>query len=265
MKFATIVQLLFRILTIPFIFIFIKTSSDVWIYASIISFSALLSGVTCLFILWKKEAVFPQIISIKETKKYFRDALPFFWSLSVAAFKEESVKLFVGIISTMGNVAVYDLANKIVSILHTLTQNINSALFPKVIAENSNRFIKKIIRYETIIGSACIVFLIVFGYPIILLLGGKNMQDAYPVMLLFSVNILTWLIVEVYNSFVFVAKKRYYFVTSNQIMSLIVYSLLVVIGTLFERSIYIPILALVISIITEIFYCNYLIKKHCLL
>lgn len=265
MRIITYIQLGFRILSLPFIFLLIKSPSDCYIYVIIASLSIVLGGISSNIYLITKEKIKIRLVSIHNLKFYFKDALPFFWSNSTATIKQESVTIIIGAFFGMRDVALYDLANKIIFLPRMLTTSINGALFPKVIERADKAVIKKIIRYETLIGLAVIAGVVMFGYWIVLLLGGKQMIEAYPLAIIVSASVMVWLIVGSYISFIFVPQNKYYFVTRNQFMAFISFIVFCISGVLIFHTIAAVVIALTLSGYCEIIYCNYLIRKHKLL
>jgi PST family polysaccharide transporter len=265
MKFVTFINLFCRLLTVPLIFIFIHNEAQTIEYAAIISFSVLLGSAISTYILWKNEGIRLRFMPLKSIKVWFKDAFPFFLTSSMSVFKQESVPVIIGMFFSMADVALYDLANKIVSLLHYLTASINGALYPKILADPQKSLIKKIIRYETYLGLLAIAFVACAGYWIVLVMGGKNMLAAYPLAIILSVLILSRLISGVYNGSVFIQQGRYYFVTRSQIAALFGYFPVIVAGLLLWKNITIVVAALAFSGLTEMFYCNYLTKKYKLL
>jgi PST family polysaccharide transporter len=265
MRMVTFIQLSFRILSLPFIFIFIKTPADCWIYALTASLSAILGGIAALILLKTIEKVSLHFISFKSLRIYFKDAMPFFWSSSTGTIKQESVTIIIGSFFGMRDVALYDLANKIIILPRMLTTSINAALFPKIMADIKKNVVKKIIQYETLIGLAIIAGVTFFGYWIILLLGGKLMTGSYPLAIILSATVLVWLVVGCYISFIFVPNNLYYFVTRNQLVAFISFLIFCIPCVLVFHSILAVVLSLTLSGFCEIAYCNFLIKKHKLL
>jgi PST family polysaccharide transporter len=265
MKIVTYIQLGFRILSLPFIFIFIKTSSDCWIYVLIASLSLISGSVTSIIFLRKTEKIKYKLESFHSLKSYFNDAMPFFWSSTTGTIKQESVTIIIGAFFGMRDVAIYDLANKIILLPRMLTMSINGALFPKMIENIQKSMVKNVIKYETIIGFAVIAGVAIFGRWIILLLGGSLMLDSYPLAIVLSVTVLVWLVVGSYISFIFVPNNRYYFVTQNQFVAFGTFFLFCIPGVLIFHNIFVVVIALSLSGLCEIVYCNYLIKKHKLL
>lgn len=265
MRIVTFIQLGFRILSLPFIFLFIKTSSDCWIYVLIATLSVISGGISSILFLKTKENITIRFVSIQSLKIYFRDAMPFFWSSSTGTIKQESVTIIIGAFFGMRDVALYDLANKIIILPRMLTMSINGALFPKIIENVQKTVVHKILRYETLIGFGVIAGVALFGRWIILILGGTAMLGSYPLAVILSVTVLVWLVVGCYISFVFVPTKRYYFVTRNQFVAFGSFFLFCIPGIFIFHNILVVVVALTLSGLSEIAYCNYLIKKHKLL
>ena len=265
MRIVTYIQLSFRVFSLPFIFIFITSPADSWIYALITSFSIVLSAVLSVIYLKKIDKISIKFVSIQSLKIYFQDAMPFFWTASVGTIKQESVTIIIGSFFGMRDVALYDLANKIITIPRMLTMSINGALFRKIIDHAKQSVIRKIIRYETLIGSGIIAGIFIFGKWIILVLGGISMLESYPLAVILSITVLVWLVVGSYISFVFVPINKYYFATQNQIVAFCSFFLFCIPGIFLFHSILVVVISLSLSGLSEIVYCNYLIKRNKLL
>ncbi len=265
MRIVTYFQLFFRILSLPFIFIFIKSAEDIEFYTLIASLSIILPALLLYIYLIKIERLNVKFQHLKSLKKYISDAAPFFWSSAAGTLKQESVTILLGSLYGMRDVALYDLANKLIMLPRMLTTSINSAIFPKVIENLKVKTIQKIIRYEWLIGFSTIGFVVVFGYWLILILAGKSMIDAYPLAIVLSVTVLVWLVVGSYINFIFLPQNKYYFVTKNQMVALLSFVFFAVLGIFIFKSMLAVVIALALSGICEIFYCKLLINKHKLL
>ena len=265
MKFVTYVNLTWRVLTIPLIFTFIKSPVDLLKYTLIVTLLPIAGSVFTFFYLQIKEKIQIRFVSFANLKSVFKDALPFFLKSMLGTTKSEAVTFIIGTFFNMESVAIYNLANKIVSIPRLVTNSINSVLFPKVIKNYSSENVRKIIKLERIIGLTMTVLIAALGYWAVLILGGKNMLAAYPLAVILSFTIYAWLIVGCYIDFVFVPRHKYYFVTKNQLAALASFLTLSIFGLLISKNIIVLVLAYTLSHLVEIIYCRYLIKKHQLL
>ena len=259
---VAILQLSIRLFSIPFIFLLIKKNTDISTYAIIASLSNILVALSSVIYLKIKENISIHFVSIKKLKKYFQDALPFFWSSSASAIKMESITIIIGIFFNMTDVAYYDLANKILLLPRLATSSINDALFPKFIKNTKQLVVKKIIQVEIIIGLSVIAVVVITGHWIVLLLGGIKMLSAYPLTIILSLTILLNLIISCYYYFIFVPKNKYYYITQNQLIAFSSFFIICISGVQIYHNIFIIVAALVLSGCCEVIYCNYLIKKH---
>jgi len=265
MRIVTYIQLGLKIFSLPFIFLFVHSPNDIAIFAFITSMASVCGGIVAAMILIFHEKVKISWMPISEVKKWYKDAFPFFLSTSAGIIKEQSVTLIIGAFFGMKDVAIYDLANKIIMVPRTLLMSVNGALFPKIMANIRIGIIKKIIRYETIIGFMVIVSIAFFGKWIVSFMGGSTMADSYPLAVVLSITVLSWIVVGSYISFVFVPKGHYYFVTKNQIVAFVSFFLYCGVGLFFVQNAFVLVTALSLSGLTEIAFCKYLIKKERLL
>ena len=262
MKIVTNIQLSLRILSLPFIFLFVKNKNDLLSYVIIVSATNLVNAFVSFVYLYYKESIRYKWVRFSALKSYYRDSLPFFWTASASVIKEESVNILIGVFFGKKELAYFNLAEKIVSIPRMLAQNINDALFPKMVLNKDKSSIRRVIRYETWIGISFIAFIIIFGRWIVLLLGGNAMLSAYPLAIILSFTILVWLLVGIYTNFIFVPNRKFYFVTQNQFVAFISFFLFCIPALIFFANIYSIVVSLILSGFAEIAFCNYLIKKN---
>ncbi len=253
-----------RLLTVPFIFLCVKSPDDIVPFAAINTAGVLGAAVGVAAVMLWREGVRPVRVSAAEVRRMAKDALPFFGSNVMSTLKTETVTLLIGSFLGMRDVAIYDLANKMVVIPRTLTQNVNHALFPAVLAGQRDR-VRQIIRYEYGIGALIILLLAAVGYWAALLLGGREMVGAYPISLILSVTILTWLVVGAYIAFVFVPQGRYTLVTRNQLVALLSFLAIGIPAVALFRNVYALTAAFALSGVCEIIYCRWVTRKYRLL
>ena len=65
-----------------------------------------------------------------------------------------------------------------------------------------------------------------------------------------------------YISFVFIPNNKYIYVTNNQIVALLSFVLYCFLGFLIAKDIYVLVISIAMSGLTEIVYCKYLIRKN---
>ncbi len=260
MKFVTYINLILRLATIPFILWIVRSPQDIGIYATIVMASIVIGTLIayiCLFI----DGIRLQLVPFKHIQILFHDATPFFATSIAGSLKSLSVKTIIKHFFGIGEVAVYDLAEKIITIPRFFTQNINSALFPEIIANTTPARVQRILKYERIIGASFTTMIALLSYPAVLILGGREMLNAVPISIILSLSIYTWLVVGAYLNFVFIPTNRYYLITLNQVIALVSCILLSLIGLFIWKNITIVAVGLTLSGFIEILYCRYIVKR----
>ena len=262
MKNATIIQVVFKFLSLPFIFVLVKSSNDLSVFAIINSITMVIGGTVAILLVIFVDRLRVRWVGFSELRSWFKEAFPFFLSNSVGTLKEQGITIIIGAFFGMRDVAIYDLANKLIIIPRTVLMSLNAALFPKVVMDNNKATIRKIIKYEFLIGFAVIALIIAFGYWVILFLGGEKMTDAYPLAIVLSVTVLSWLVVGAIISFLFIPNHKYYLVTINQIIALAAVAVFILLGFSIKISVFVLVGALAFSGIAEIIFCLYQTKKY---
>jgi len=209
-----------------------------------------------------KEDVKLRFISIRRLKSTFRNALPFFWTTAFGTVKKESLTFIVGAFFDMQSVTILDLANKLVLIPRIIATSINGALFPDIMTNSSTDRVRRIMRYETYIALIIITLIAAFGYWAVLILGGRDLLAAYPLAIIRSITIYTWLIVDCYIYFVFIPKNRYNLIANNQLISMTCFLLLSGISLILHKSLIILMLMFVLSHVIELIYCRYAVRRY---
>ncbi|MDR0620130.1 MAG: oligosaccharide flippase family protein [Bacteroidales bacterium] len=262
-KFVTYVNIVFRLASIPLIFIFVKTPQDLLIYTILISVAPFCGGIFTQIYLQYKEHLSVQFV--KPSKQLFKEALPFFYTLALGTIKQEFLTFFIGTFFSMDKVAIYDLANKIISAPRVLTNRINAAIFPDMVKKATPANIKKVFRYEKWIGIAITILVAALGYPAVLLFGGRSMLDAFPMAVILSATIFLWLIVGCYINFVFVPQNKYYLVTKNQLTALVSFIVMSGLVLVIYPNMLLLVIAFTLSHVAEWIYCYTVTKKQKLL
>lgn len=175
MKYITYVNLFVRSFFIGAIFIFIKQSSD-YIYIPLLNaIGALVSGIFAIFIVFKMEGVSFIIVSKKMLVRQLNDSFVLFVSTISIQLYINLNKIIVGTFLGMKEVAIYDLGEKITSLLKTPLMMFSQAVFPKISREKSISFINKSMFF--IAGVVIILYLILFftsDWIVLYFIGTKN-------------------------------------------------------------------------------------------
>ncbi|WBX74134.1 oligosaccharide flippase family protein [Tenacibaculum pacificus] len=261
MRIVTYIQVAFKILSLPFIFLFVKTPSDLSLFVAITMISAFFGAVIAFIYLLKVERIKIFWVGFKTVKNYLTLSLPLFFTQIMVTIKSQSIIQFIGVYFGMHEVALYDLAQKIFNIPTMLVLSINAAIFPKFANNPSQKNINKVIKYEYIISFFCMLSIIVLGKWAVLILGGEKMQEAYYILVILSFNVLFYLVIGAYHYFIFILNDRADLVSKNQLIALISLIVFSTIGLSFYFSIYVFAVALVLSGMAELVYCILKSKK----
>ena len=174
--------------------------------------------------------------------------------------KQQSATVLLGSFFSMKDVALYDLAMKIYLVPTTLISSINSALFPKMISSSWKK-ISMVIKLENIIGLFIVAFFVVFGKYIILFMGGTDMLESYPILIILSFSVFTILTVGAIFNFIFIPRGLYRYIAINQFIALVGFVLFSFIGLIFFFNRLVLPLAFAFAAIIEFLYSYYLLNK----
>lgn len=176
MKYITYINIFVKSLFIIAIFIFIKEESD-YIYIPLLnSIGAFLSGLISIFIIFKKEGVSFIFVSKDILIKQIKESSTLFISTISIQLYMNLNKIIVGTFLGMKEVAIYDLGEKITSILKIPILMISQAVFPKISREKSITFINKSMFF--ILGFVFFIYLVLFfssDWIVLYFLGTKNL------------------------------------------------------------------------------------------
>lgn len=181
MKFITLISLGTRLVFILLIFVLIKGKEDVLWFPISNLIGALISGVVSFYLIYKEgvRLVFP---SFKIIKEYTKESYHFFLSNVLIQVYANSNKAIIGTFLGMGAVAYYDLAEKVVNLIRMPQGIISQVAFPRISATKSTSFIKKIFKLSVIMNVILYILLFFLAEYVILLLGGKEMLSAVPIV-----------------------------------------------------------------------------------
>lgn len=255
MKMVTYIQFGFRLLSLPFIFIFIKSPQDVWVFALITSLASVLGGITAWLMIRYCDGIKIYWASIPAVKRAYLEAVPFCGSNIIGVAKEQGMILMAGSFLGMADVAIYDLANKIMLIPRTIFSKLNDALYPKMVVRSDKETNRRVLLYEVVLGIGAMLCVALFGPLAVYVLGGEQMMSSYGVTVILSFTILCWLVVGVFLQFYFVPAGYTRHILYNQIVAMSSCFIVAGVGLYFWHNVYALAVAYAFSGLCEIFYC----------
>lgn len=261
MKIVTYIQLGFRLLSLPLIFILVKTPQDLKIFAIITSVTSLLGAITAIGLIRWQDGIILHRASREDIYLAIREAMPFFATNATGIIKEQGVVLLIGSMLSMTDVAIYDLASKIIIIPRTIISKINDSIYPDMMMNRTGERVMKIIKSERILGLLSMLLIVLFGPIAVRILGGASMMTAYWISILLSVTILCYLIAGAYIQFCFIPFGKKHFILQNQIIAMAICLGVTTIGLICTHSVFAPALGVALAGIGEMVYCRAKVNK----
>lgn len=261
MRVVSYIQLLFKLLSLPFIFIWVKTPDDLLLFTIIMTCSSLLGAFYAFVHLLVFEKLKITLVSIKDSLVYLKESQYFFYTNFLNMMKIQTINLIIGTRYTMTDLALYDLASKIVSIPLMLISNINNALFPKVVSNFNSILIRKILLIERIIGGLAILSVVVLGKIIIQILAGEEMLGAYWIAVILSFTIFAFLQTSCYIGLILIPNRKDSYVLKDLILSFSTLFIFTLLGMLFSKSILVLPIAFSLAGLAELLYLRNVSKK----
>ena len=261
MRVVSYIQLIFKLLSLPFIFIFIKKPDDILLFAIIMTASSLLGALYAFIHLLVFEKLKISLVPIKHTFVYIKESQYFFYTNFLNMMKIQTINLIIGTRYSMTDLALYDLANRIVSIPLMLITNNNRAIFPKVVSNFNVPLIKKILMTERIIGILAVLTVVIFGKIAIQILGGEAMEGSYWIAVILSFTIFAFLQTSCYIGLILIPNRKDSYVLKDLILSFTTLFTLIVLGMLLSKNILALPLAFSLAALAELLYLRNVSKK----
>ncbi len=189
MKYITILSLISRLIFLVFVFVFIKKTSDYILFPIINGVGAIVSGIIGLYVIFYLHKIKFSLQKAQTLLMYFKESVPIFVSQSSVKIYVNSNKVVIGYFLGLQEVAYYDLAEKIVSVLKTPQAILGQVLFPKINKDRNINFIKKMFNYSVSINFMIVIIGFIFIKYLILLLGGETMLPAINVFYVLSFTV----------------------------------------------------------------------------
>lgn len=219
-KELSIVQLGIKIVSLVPIVVFVQGRQNVVLYAIILTVANVISaGILAILAVRFIGLPLPRA-SITEALHHLGSARRLFLYSAINVVKQKSVEIVLGVKFGMREVALFDLANKIYSVPSLFAANINAAIFPMYVSDRKSYDLKKIIKYEAIVGVMFMCFIAIMGWPIAVLIAKENWALVHRLAILLSVGVMTQLIVGAHIYLIFTPSNRHDLIVENQLVAL---------------------------------------------
>lgn len=264
MRHVTYIQAICQVVSLILIVIFVQTANDIWLLMLITVAASVLGGLLSWIQIRFMHGLRMRI-RLRGVREYYKEAIPFFLSNAMGVVKEQGIVILAGAFLGMADVAIYDLANKIVTVPRILLLQLNNALYPKMAVQLQPQRVRRILWSEIGLGIGVIAIVALLGKWVVLLLGSKMMLPAYPVSILLSSTVLLWMIGTAYIDFVFVPSGNSPLVTWNQVVALCSCILITITWLLIAPSVYAIAAGITLSGVCEVLFCIFITHRKKLL
>ncbi|GAT62310.1 flippase [Paludibacter jiangxiensis] len=178
MQYITFITLISRLIFVFLIFVLIHQSSDFLLIPAIYGIGAIVAGAVSLYFIFVRHNISFRWQKISTLRYYFIDSVPIFISSASASIYVNANKIITGTFLGMTEVAYYDLAEKITTLLKQPLSILNQSIFPKISKEKNIIFIKKIFKLSLLGNTILSTIAILMSKYIILFFGGRQMIDS---------------------------------------------------------------------------------------
>jgi PST family polysaccharide transporter len=260
MRYSTMINILVRSLFVIAVFVIIKSKSD-YLYIPLLNgIGAILAGICSIYIIFRKEHVRFLFLPVKQIYLYFKESFSLFLSIVSVKLYVSLNKIIIGTFLGMSEVAIYDLGEKIATVIKIPISMISQAVFPKIAREKNISFINRIMFLVEIFVIIGYIIVCVFSRQIVLFFMGQPSDIAVTV-----IRIITFsAIVMPFN--IFLARNRlipfgHYTVYMKAVMFNSLFYLCCIAGLWLVELINLYAFA-TLTICTELFVCLILIYQN---
>nr|WP_112066703.1 flippase [Escherichia coli] len=161
-----------RIISVPFIFIFVSQPKDLWIAALITSLTTILSGLFAMLFIVKYKMIKFRRISVTDITFQFKSGFHIFVSTNAVSVYTTSVPVILGLISGPIALGYFVAADKLRMALQGLITPISQAVYPRIIylirnnKEQSILFVKRLFVIQALL-TLFITVTLIFVAPFI--------------------------------------------------------------------------------------------------
>ncbi|TDX16944.1 PST family polysaccharide transporter/O-antigen flippase [Buttiauxella sp. BIGb0552] len=158
---VAITNIISRIITLPFVFVYISGPRDTYFVAGLMSISSMISAIIGLYLIYKWEWVGVTKIKFSDIKNQFIDGWHVFISTASVSLYTTCIPLILGMLCGPAAVGYYVAADKIKQAVQGLITPISQVVYPRIsylLAEDKNngiKFIRKLLLIQT-----CAMFII---------------------------------------------------------------------------------------------------------
>ncbi|MFA0542216.1 oligosaccharide flippase family protein [Vibrio sp. 10N.222.52.B7] len=143
MKSITVVNVIYRIVSLVSVLIFISEDNGVLVYALAFGVTPLFVNSINLFYITRKNKISLSPFDFNYCRLLFLESLPIFWGGITSIIKDRTNIILIGAFVGTSEVVIYDFIIKIISLLSVFFSNLTNAQFPEIAKNKSSKLFKK--------------------------------------------------------------------------------------------------------------------------
>jgi len=194
-KESAVVQLATKLLALPAIFLLIHDRSDAYILFLANAFSAVLTGLGCLYWIKHKYKVRFKVVSVARIIAELREGFSLFVSTLWANIYSSIIPMGLGILSGPSQLGYYNLADRVRGAAIQLIHPVTHALFPRMchLFDSSPSEARKLLQKSGLIILSIVLVIsaviYVFAEPIILVLAGAEFISSVSILKVLALTV----------------------------------------------------------------------------
>lgn len=199
MKYITRINILSRLIFTLLIFILIENSSDYLLVPLINATGGFIAGVYSLYILFYQKKYKFVILPLKNLLLTLKKSTYYFVSNMSTIIYSNTGNLILGFASNMGEVAFYDLGQKVLGLFKTFISTIEQTIFPNLTKTKNFYFFKNVFKITLLIVAIIVFMTLLFSEFLITLIGGIEMLPAKKSFVIIVVSALPHVVSTFYG------------------------------------------------------------------
>ncbi|MBN2286925.1 MAG: oligosaccharide flippase family protein [Tissierellales bacterium] len=175
MKYITVLNLISRGSFVILIFLLIKSPADYLWVPALNGIGSIFSCFLALLIIFRLHKIKFRLQTQNKLIHYLKESIPFFISNISGQVYVKANKVLIGAFLGMTEVAYYDLAEKVVTVLKIPQGLLGQVIYPKISRDKDKKFLRKIFRFSFVFNTLLFSIVVIYAKKIVLILGGTNM------------------------------------------------------------------------------------------
>ncbi|WP_340201023.1 oligosaccharide flippase family protein [Ascidiimonas sp. W6] len=197
MKYITIINGLSKLTTVIFIFLFINTAEDYTLVPLFYLIGTLISGTISLYIVFVKHQIKFRLFPFSIVFSYAKTGFYIFLSRASFMLMESTSKVIITKFFGLSDLAVYDLALKIVTVVKKPFSLLSQAFFPNLSKNPNIKLTKKLLLGSTLVSIVFYLIIVLLSDSVTLFfLDISELEKVYLALLILGISIplssLTW-------------------------------------------------------------------------